>query len=86
MKSSEEIKKQIQNLEKELEEAKKMEIPKPLPVRDFEPLIKMVESHIKDIAEKGYADEDDKNYIFEMAMNTIYGKNIWKWYNKNNNR
>ena len=86
MKRSEEIKKQIEKLEKELEESKKQEIPKPIPVRDFNPLIKMCESHLKDIAEKGYAEEDDKQYIFECVMKTIYGKDIFNWYNKNNNR
>lgn len=86
MKSSEEIKKLMKQLEKELEEAKKQEIPQPLPTPYFHPLIKMCESHIASIAEKGYADEDDKNYIFECALSAIYGKDIWNWYNKNNNR
>lgn len=90
MKSSEEIKNLMKQLEKELEEAKKQEIPQPLPSPlpspYFNPLIKMCESHIASIAEKGYADEDDKHYIFECALESIYGKNVWSWYNKNNNR
>jgi SLT domain-containing protein len=45
-------------------------------------LIRTVESCVKETAKRGYADEDNDVYIAEAAMQAVYGKNMFDWYNE----
>ena len=62
---------------------------KPPPVSDnmnWLPLIDYVKSSIDEIAaapeEERYEPKDFEHWIFETVMETIYGKDIWVWWNK----
>ena len=53
-------------------------------VGQFTPLINIVRRHIDDIAAGNYhPDSDDDHYIFEAAVEAVYGKQIWRWYREN---
>mgnify|MGYP001218571265 CR=1 FL=1 len=47
---------------------------------DFKPLIKICEEYIKCLKEGEYFKDAD-HYIFETALECIFGENIWKWIN-----
>ena len=79
--SKEELKEEIEKREKEEEEREK---PLPLPMidQDFTQVIKLCESYINDLDKDGWVDEDMDHYIFEAAMEAVYGKSVWEWINK----
>lgn len=56
-------------------------MPQPLPEMDFQPLVDMVVEGLTESVAVGYVDEDFDHYVYEEVMNTIFGKNFWKWYN-----
>ena len=62
---------------------KKMAISKPEQILspDLEPLRSICRDYINDLSENGYVDEDHAHYIFEIAMTTIYGENVWNFIN-----
>lgn len=64
------------------EQEKKMSILTPVENPDYSMLIKTCEHYIKDISETGYS-KDSKHYIYEQAMQAIYGKDCWNWINLN---
>lgn len=74
---------EIAKLQRIIQENKNSEIPIPLVNPDFNSLIEMAKSHIQEIHETGLTDEDADHWFYEEAMNCIYGKNVWKWINKN---
>ena len=58
-----------------------------LPYLRFEPDLESLKQCIKDYIElvaKDEEDEDDKQWIFETALEAFYGKDIWKWINQRN--
>lgn len=58
------------------------EIPTPLAEPDFEPLKAMAENYLKSLIDDDEdAEEVEQYYIFEMAMDCIYGPEVWKWIN-----
>ena len=57
--------------------------PRPLDDINFKPLIKMLESNMNDIVKGDYSDDDDDHYAWETAMQCVYGKDIFNWYNDN---
>lgn len=59
----------------------KKEKPKQLEVLNCEPMRKACQQYIDEIVENKYVDEDLKQYIFECAMETIFGKDVWNWIN-----
>ena len=64
------------------EEAKKQrEIPKPRSNVNFSKLQKLIEDEVACRA-NGVGSEDFKQWIFEEAMNSVYGPSIWEWWNK----
>lgn len=68
----------LKELQKEeIEETKVLPINNP----DFTKLIETCESVIKDIAEQGYS-KDQKQWVYESAMECIYGSGCWGWINK----
>ena len=67
----------------DLKELRLKEIPIPREAPDFAKLIQLVTAHINDIAIEGCDhDEDCKQYIYENAVESIYGDRIWEWMNK----
>jgi 5-methylcytosine-specific restriction endonuclease McrBC regulatory subunit McrC len=56
--------------------------PKPKKIPDFESLIKACEHYLNNI-EKGKQRDDDQHYIYEAAMECIYGKEVWDFINLN---
>ena len=70
-------------LERRMEEekAKKMPVVLPISARAWDPIVSVCQEEIKQIAESGYSDSDEdiKEYIYEAAMEAVYGKSIWDW-------
>ena len=62
--------------EEEIEETR----PQPLDVQDFSQVRKACEVHIQELID-GKVDSDIDHYIYETAMEAIYGKDIWNWVN-----
>ena len=58
------------------EEVKK---PQKLENMDFSSLIKTVEGYIDRVDANKFEDDDDSHYIFEAAVEAIYGHDIWEW-------
>lgn len=61
----------------------KNEIPKVLSTPDFSTLINTCNAYIDEVYKHRATDSDSKQYIFEEAMNCLYGKSVWNWINKN---
>jgi hypothetical protein len=71
-----------QDLLNELEARKKKRLetepPQPLGVQDGTALTSLVEKYVQDVWEKGYrADEDWPHYIYEVAVEAVFGKDIF---------
>ena len=75
-------------LKAELEERERKKkagaVPKPLAKPDWSVLEKMITEGVKQVAEEGYAPKDFSHYAYEAAMEAVYGRKIWDWYNKAN--
>jgi len=63
------------------EEAERQAMPVPLDNPDWSVVTKYCKGYIEDLHTKGYTHTDDKQYIFEAAMNAVFGKNVWQWIN-----
>lgn len=62
---------------------KRSEKPKQLAEFDLLLLTETCGEYIDRIASGKYHEDDDiKHYIFECAIETIYGKDVWKWINR----
>lgn len=70
-----------QELEKEIK-IRKESVPEELTVKDWTNVEDQAKGIVKSIRDGGYADDDDPHYLFEAVMETVYGKEIWKWYNR----
>jgi hypothetical protein len=51
---------------------------------DFSEVLDLCKVHILDIS-RNETDEDTIHYIYEAAMEAIYGQDIWQWINKQRN-
>jgi hypothetical protein len=71
-------------LAEELERRKKLrEIPEKLKMMDWSPVINMLEEEVKDRYNGAYnLDNDNPQYVYESAMQVVYGEDIWKKLNK----
>ena len=70
------------DLEKELARRKAhQDAPKLLDKPDFTALRECVTEGVNEFAETGDEDDDFEHYVYEAAMEALYGKDIWKWYN-----
>lgn len=56
-------------------------VPQQLPSLDFSPLIKICQDYINDLAREGYADDDYDHYIYETAIECVFGEDVWSWIN-----
>lgn len=59
-----------------------METPAPLMKPKFKRLIELCVEHTEDVAENGYIESDIHAEVFELAMEIIYGRDYFKWYNR----
>lgn len=73
-------------LQAEIERRKKAKrlAPEPLPNPDFTRLVATIKQCISEIekevaADRYYDDRDDRQYIYESAMEAVYGAKIWEW-------
>jgi len=77
--STEELKEEV--------DRRKKENTKPIPLinqgflEDWDATRNLCRKYINDIAKDHYADDDLKYYIFEAAMEAVFGKNLWAWVN-----
>ena len=70
----------IKNIKKTLERRKN--IPKIVDSPDISELVSACEEHINSIKDFGHSCKNDKQWIYEEALEAIYGKNIFDWVNK----
>ena len=75
-----------EDLEKEIDKRKKQKVKDEKPTQleniDIKSLKEICQNYIDDLEKNAYADEDYEHYIFETAMNCIFGKDVWKWINE----
>lgn len=75
-----------EDLIKELERREaKSKIPAPLPDEQIkENLFKLKDSAIHSIEQhfNNNDHEDDDHYTWEAVIEAVYGKDVWKWWNK----
>jgi hypothetical protein len=53
--------------------------PKSLDNPDFSKLIETVTSIVEAAVKQQYFDSDVKHYIYEAAIEAVYGKEFWEW-------
>lgn len=81
--STEELRKEIEKRGYEQEKIESM--PKPLENPDFSFLSEQCKAHILEMTSIDYCEDncsDNAHYIYEAAMQAVYGKDIWTWINK----
>jgi len=67
------------NRRKAEEERKNM--PQPLENPDWDYVVTLCKGHIFSLFSRGYDHDDTKEYIYEAAMEAVYGKAVWPWIN-----
>jgi hypothetical protein len=72
----------VEELEAQLKKLQELNL-KPVMLTDIDlgPLKAECHIYINTIAEGKLVDEDTKQGIFECAITTFFGKDIWKWVN-----
>lgn len=72
----------IEELEAELDRRNNSpEIP-PLPNPDFTKLIRCVQECVQQVVVDGYDDDDNTQYVYEEALQAIYGDDIFEKLNR----
>jgi len=56
-----------------------IEPPKEREEPNFAAVLETVRFGVKEAVERGYWDDDLKHYIYEAAMEAVYGKDFWQW-------
>lgn len=74
----------IKEIEKRGHEEEKIEsMPAPLENPDFSSVIELCKNQILEMTKADYCEDNDSDhYIYEAAMQAIYGKDVWEWINK----
>ena len=70
-----------QELERELAR-RKVGIPEAPQVRKnivWDDVVNLCASHLNSYTENGYADDDDKEYLYEEAMKAVFGDDVFKY-------
>lgn len=49
---------------------------------DWDNVIRAIEDYVLVARRDKYLLKDFDHYLFETVMETVYGKDIWKWWNK----
>lgn len=66
------------NIQKELTDS----APKQLENKNFAQVIAQCQSHIDDMCNENYCDDNDnEHWIYEAAMEAVFGKDVWNWIN-----
>lgn len=71
-----------EQLEREIERrkrAKSIPIPKPLSKPNWFPVFQLCLDYINQLDKQDWVDSDMKQYIWEAAMESVYGKDIWEF-------
>lgn len=72
-------------LQAELDQRKKMkeagDKPNQLFSKDFTQVIDYCQKYIDGIFDEDYPPKDMDHYIFEAAMNAVFGNDVWEWIN-----
>jgi len=73
-----------EELKKEIERRKKVKaFPKEFDDIYFQPLISEIRAMVQRIEESGCTSKNDKQWIFEAAIECMYPKEkFWNWFNK----
>lgn len=75
-----------EDLEKEIDKRRKQKAKDEKPIQlkniNVKPLKEICQNYINDLEKNAYVDEDYEHYIFEIAMECIFGEDVWKWINK----
>jgi hypothetical protein len=74
----------IEDLEKAIEEKKEIEfkesMPKPLSNPDYKILKQTAITIIEKMADEDYCDDNsNKQWIYEAAMEAVFGPSVWQW-------
>lgn len=57
--------------------------PEPVVNPDFAELYKLCKDHIDFLdSDEYHEDNDDKTFIYEAALEAVFGKDVWKWVNQ----
>jgi hypothetical protein len=75
---TDELDKELLRREKAINRPSKVDAPAHI---DFKKLIDLCEEVLDDIEKDGYSKDHD-HYIYEEAMQCIYGPKVWDWLNK----
>lgn len=72
------------DLEKELERRRTVvsKAPTPLDNPDFTKLRAMVIAGVDETVKDQHEDDDFEHYVYEAAMEAVFGKGFWEWRNK----
>ena len=68
-------------LERREREKKARAIPQPLASPDWARVTEYCHSYVDQKAKQGWVNDDLKQYIFEAALEAVFGKNVWPWIN-----
>jgi len=69
----------IEDLELEIRRRKR-KIPLPIDQMNWTPVVDCIEEGINALQDEGFEGEDFEGFVFEAAMEVVYGKDVWKWY------
>jgi|AntRauTorckE6833_2_1112554.scaffolds.fasta_scaffold00137_34 hypothetical protein len=70
--------------EKQQKENEKQQIPEPLEDQDLQKLNEICEEYLKFVVSPEYYEDNDyDHYIFEKALKTVYGDDIFNFINEN---
>lgn len=74
-----------EELEAELARRQSLQgVPEPLENPDFSELIECVKNGVQEMINKQYEDDDFSHFVYEAAMEAVYGKGFFDWRNKQN--
>jgi hypothetical protein len=56
--------------------------PQPLDTPKFNEVIRLCIAYIAELNKTGHTHEDSEHYIFQEAMEAVYGPDVWDWINE----
>ena len=69
-------------LKRRADDKKQPQPPKPLNDIDWGTLESIITQEIAYVAKERCSSKDFEHYVFETALETVYGPDIWDWYNE----
>lgn len=70
-----------EELERREKEEKEKNLPRPREDMDWKPLVNYLQIGVKSKNDGRGEPKDFRYYVFELAMEIVYGHDIWKWWN-----